>query len=385
MLALTFPPSPLGWLAAFPLAWLFVRISNASVRRAFQETFFFACGLFGMLLLWLPASLMGLLGIGIIALYPLLVGLLAGLCAVTLSLTRALAGRFVLLALPFALTLLDVLREEGVLGFTWGSLGYTLALTPLVQAAELGGVALLGLLVGLSASALASRRRDLMGLTLAVWFVVLSFGLTRPALPAPNRTALLVQGNLDPREKAIGQTAQDWSRYLALTGRGLAGQDVDIVVWPETAVSWGRTEITDQARLQAVRVPVLLGAALNDPLPRNSVLLTQGGRLLGRQDKVKLVPFGEFFPAARLLGPLYQTIFRMMGLPGLTGREPGQRLEPLVSGDLRFGALICYESTFATLARLLVKKGANVLVTPSNDAWFGNTRKQVSGTFGKLL
>ena len=372
LLALTFPPSPLGWLAAVPLAWLFVRIKHSSVRRTFQETWWFACGLFGTLLLWLHASLMGLLGVGIIALYPFLVGLLAGLWAVTLTLTRALAGRFVLLALPFALTLLDTLRETGALGFTWGNLGYTLALTPLVQVAELGGVSLLGLLVGLSASALASRRRALMGLTSAAWLAALSFGLTRPAMPEPNRTALLIQGNVDPREKVVGQTAQDWSRYLALTGRGLAEREADIVVWPETAVSWG-AGITDQAGLQAIHVPVLLGAALSDPRPRNSVLLTQEGRLLGKQDKVKLVPFGEFFPGSRLLGPLYQAIFRMMGLPQLTGREPGQGMAPVVSGDLRFGTLICYESTFPVLARVLVREGANVLVTPSNDAWFGSS------------
>ena len=41
--------------------------------------------------------------------------------------------------------------------------------------------------------------------------------------------------------------------------------------------------------------------------------------------------------------------------------------------DLRFGALICYESIFSSLSRHAVVEGANVLINITNDGWFGQT------------
>ena len=39
----------------------------------------------------------------------------------------------------------------------------------------------------------------------------------------------------------------------------------------------------------------------------------------------------------------------------------------------QFGVLICFEIIFPDLCRRFVKKGANFLVTMTNDAWFGKT------------
>jgi len=48
--------------------------------------------------------------------------------------------------------------------------------------------------------------------------------------------------------------------------------------------------------------------------------------------------------------------------------------EPLLLGE--FGTPICFESTFTGGSRDLVRSGARILVTITNDAWFGGRAEQ---------
>ncbi|MCL5270849.1 MAG: hypothetical protein M1457_09955, partial [bacterium] len=43
------------------------------------------------------------------------------------------------------------------------------------------------------------------------------------------------------------------------------------------------------------------------------------------------------------------------------------------SHGLRFGTLICFESTFSAMARGFVQRGADFLVVITNDAWYGQS------------
>ncbi|QLG13442.1 apolipoprotein N-acyltransferase (plasmid) [Deinococcus sp. D7000] len=370
-LSFAFLPSPLGWLAPFPLAWLFRAAAQTGPGRAFRLTFAFALGFFGTLLLWLPGSLTPLFGPGVAALYPVLVAGLAVMWAATAALTRRVMGPATLWALPFAWVLLDTARSLGPFGFTWGSLGYAFASTPLVQLADLGGVSLVGLLVALTGAALADRRpRVLLGVA-ALLSLGMVYGLTRPPdLPTTER-ALLVQGDVDPRAKVQGRTGDELGRYLALTRAGLAAGPAGLVVWPETAAPAAPTFPAVARALTALKVPLLLGAPTEGGGYRNSVYAFEQGQVTGRQDKVRLVPFGEFFPGRVMFDGAYRAVFRALGLPPLTGAVPGRALTPLPVGDTWVGTLICYESTFPAFARAQVRRGAQVLAVVSNDAWFG--------------
>ena len=98
----------------------------------------------------------------------------------------------------------------------------------------------------------------------------------------------------------------------------------------------------------------------------NSVLLT--GRDGGLYHKRHLVPFGEYLPLAPLLGP----IVRALGIQ-VANFSPGPIRQPLLKVDgWPIGVSVCYEIAFGDEIRTTLPEAA-LLVTVSNDAWFGTS------------
>ncbi len=84
-------------------------------------------------------------------------------------------------------------------------------------------------------------------------------------------------------------------------------------------------------------------------------------------DKRQLVPFAEWFPGRAFLSWL-PYIAALNG--GLT---PGQNRRRLRNDCAPIAPLICWESAFADLAYAQVRRGAQLLVISTDDAWFGKT------------
>ena len=97
-------------------------------------------------------------------------------------------------------------------------------------------------------------------------------------------------------------------------------------------------------------------------LYNSAVLFGPERRIRGSHDKQRLLPFAEYWP-----WPLDG-----LDLPGVV-TTAGGRPQVLVAGDVRLGAMICYEVVFSELAHALARDGAEILVNLSNDAWFGTT------------
>ncbi|MGH7787694.1 MAG: apolipoprotein N-acyltransferase, partial [Candidatus Binatia bacterium] len=89
------------------------------------------------------------------------------------------------------------------------------------------------------------------------------------------------------------------------------------------------------------------------------VYLVRDGRVAGRYDKQRLVPFAEDDRLAWLRAERP------------TDYSPGEGPSLLPTSALRVGPLLCLESMFPDLARQAARAGAEVLVNLSNDAWFG--------------
>ena len=109
----------------------------------------------------------------------------------------------------------------------------------------------------------------------------------------------------------------------------------------------------------------------------SAYLFLPGRGLSGRYDKVRLVPFGEYVPFVQLLpeearhGIRDWVRERFLVFPYM---KPGAGPEPiLIEGEratFRAGVLICYEDVIPALTAEMVRRGADLLVNPSNEAWY---------------
>jgi apolipoprotein N-acyltransferase len=106
-----------------------------------------------------------------------------------------------------------------------------------------------------------------------------------------------------------------------------------------------------------------------DGLPEvyNSAFLVARDGASTRYDKRKLVPWGEEV--------LLEEIFPFIGkLAREAGHfKAGESANLLPWGREKLGLAICYEAIFPAAVAASVNEGATVLVTVSNDAWYGDS------------
>ncbi|WP_328716457.1 apolipoprotein N-acyltransferase [Halomonas elongata] len=372
-------PFMLWWLAPVAAGLLYAGLPALSPRQAAWRGWCYGLGLFGTGVSWVYVSIhdYGYTGVPLaVFLTTLFVATLALFFAVTLWLYRRLAGpRFAVLTFAGAWVLGEALRTWLFTGFPWLLLGSGQVDSPLAPWAPVGGVYLLSLITALSGALGVEllRRRWWAALPLAgLWLIPLALPLqwTHPA-GDPVRVALL-QGNLSQLIKWTpeGQrTAIDTYRRLT---RELGDTPLDLVIWPEAALPM----FEDQAR------PVLERAQAS--LPDDTQLLTgilqrdeQGNfynsvvglnGVQGEYRKHHLVPFGEYLPLESLLRGAIA--FFDLPMPAMTPGPDGQ--QPMVAAGTRIGNAICYEIIYADLVAKQARH-ANVLLTLSNDTWFGDS------------
>ncbi len=401
------PPSALPILPLAVAVIFGLVAASAGPRDAFVIGASAAVGLFSLHILWLPASFSVLLGPVFWVLFPLLLAALAliwgGTAAAARWLGRGSGGT--LLVLPPLWILVEWLRGLGFLGFPWGSLGYGWLDTPVAQWADLIGVHGLGLLLAASAAALAApfvpaaaspargygaRTRPsgagrVVTPALAVLVIASAWwgGAQRAqgiaaALPVPDRTALLIQGDVDPFGRAAS-ASQELDVHVDLTASGVrsAGAPPDLVIWPEGAVLGFPLEgFRGEPARDAIQAAsptssfIVGGRARVEGGGANAVYAMAGAQLTGRYDKHVLVPFGERWPLLSAAAPFYRQVFGLFGLPLLQNTVPGPGPAPLQTAGGPVAAYVCYESVFPAIPREMVQRGADVLINVTNDAWF---------------
>ena len=181
----------------------------------------------------------------------------------------------------------------------------------------------------------------------------------------------MVQANIaqqDKWKKGMRQSTLDLYRDLSL-----AQQDVDLIVWPETAVPdyWYRVVPYIKQLREDMRqkdADLLLGIFVKNDESRllNSVMNINGEIYHKRH----LVPLGEFIPLRFLI----EFFNRFVNIP-MSDIASGDDEQPLLkAAGVPIGISICFEEAFS---RDVLKDlpEAKILVNVSNDAWFEDSHE----------
>ncbi|MFG6667981.1 apolipoprotein N-acyltransferase [Halomonas sp. HNIBRBA4712] len=373
---LTASPFGLWWLGPVAVGLLFAGLNQLTPRQAALKGWAYGVALFATGASWVYVSIhdYGYTGVPLaVFLTALFVVALALFYALPFWLFRRFLGhRLTFLSFAGLWVLGEVLRTYLFTGFPWLLLGSGFVDSPLARFAPLGGVYLLSLLVALSGTlgVCVLRRRFWAALPLAaIWLVPLALPnqWTTPAAD-PTRVALL-QGNLSQLIKWTpeGQRAAA-NIYSELTRQ--VPDDVDLIIWPETAVPMFEYQARPVLeRIQTTLSPetaLLTGIVQLDEQNRyfNSVIGV--GDVSGSYQKEHLVPFGEYLPLESVL----RGAIDFFDLPMSSFTKGDTVQAPMQASGLRIGNAICYEIIYPQLVASRAVE-SDVIVTVSNDTWFG--------------
>ena len=148
--------------------------------------------------------------------------------------------------------------------------------------------------------------------------------------------------------------------------------DHDLIVWPESALPGYRDQLRDaidraDERARATATSLISGLPTRDRDGRyNSITALGAGS--GTYHKQKLVPFGEYVPMERWLRGAID--FFDLPMSQFTAGPPNQ--SPLMANGVSVAAFICYEIVYPDFVQSQSREAA-LLVTISNDTWFGNS------------
>ena len=390
---LGFSPYDYSPVPVLVLALAFLLSRTLDIKAAAKSGFMFGVGLFGAGVSWIYVSIheFG-------AASPPLAGFLTLLFVVGISL--------LLIVPPFAIygwlnqkkdklspwqqglifaalwVLFEWVRSWILTGFPWLIIGYTLLDTPFEALAPVTGVYGLSLMMVLTgclfAAVLIPRNRKTSALaallSLLPWGAAVMLDSVQWTTPTGKMEFSAIQGNIPQDLKWDPGFIQ--TTVNTYTGMTASEWDKDLVIWPENAIPvlYNQSKaFVDQLDREAKSQSstLIMGMPVDDQdgdrtRYYNSVLaLGQGS---GRYNKQKLVPFGEYVPFESVLRGLID----FFDLPMSEFSRGSHNQGLLKAGDSVIAPYICYEVVYPDFAASLARE-SDLLLTISNDTWFGNS------------
>ena len=271
---------------------------------------------------------------------------------------------------------MDMLRGWLLTGFPWLYIGYAGLPTWLSGYGPLVGQYGITWLLVLTALLLLGclRNKLYMLVVMAVWVAGLGLQQVSWTQATEVKQITLLQGNVDLAKKWQPQQLQPTLEYYF--GATYEHLDSDIIIWPETAVAtyWDNVHSAASSlhELATAEGAIVIAGTVSRREPKAGAeyynALVAFGAEQGIYAKQRLVPFGEYVPLENWL----RGAMELFDLPMSRFRIPPFEQEILVNGDAPIAGNICYEIAYAGLVAKQARN-AQLLVTVSNDTWFGDT------------
>ena len=392
---ITFSLAPFNFwgLSVLSLTAFITCLSSAKSTKLalFNTAFWFGIGLFAFGVSWVFVSIhdFGFTGVPLAL---LLTGIFVIFLALVFALPFWLAGNFLrnhfnyaVFLIPAVFVIIEWLRMWIFTGFPWLIIGYSHINSWLSGWAPIFGVLGLSFLSAITSAVIWSAIKKIkarnfdaalfvsLSMLAAIWLGGKALQNVEWSQPKGQPVSVaLVQPNIDLllkwdpysapyiREVLAAETAKHWNS--------------DLVIWPEAAVPLLFTD--SQAFL----------GELNEVATRNDTALVTGllydqypperyynaiiglGNAHGLYFKQRLVPFGEYVPLESWL----RGLIAFFDLPNSVIHKGPKGQQGLYTESYKIAPYICYEIVYPELvANNLGDK--QVIVTISNDAWFGRS------------
>jgi apolipoprotein N-acyltransferase len=413
-LVFSYAPFSLWWISLISLSLWFIHLEKLVknnqthlTRIVTKHSFIFAFGWFASGISWVHVSIAEFGGMPLIAslflmlmlclylaLYPALAGYLTAKASTFASKDKTHPAPLNLWLLPNFWLLTEYLRGEVLTGFPWLSLGYGQINGPLSSLAPVigeVGITFILLITCVSISKLILKqhiKRSLFALISIITVTI--FTQQSEWVTTTNKVVkvALVQGNIEQSIK--WEPEQQWPTMLKYLDLSRINYDAQLIIWPESAIPAIETMSTTQEFLDmanqsaALNNATIITGILNYNFESkeyfNSLIVLgkrqqkdkigdyyYGNR--NRYDKNHLLPIGEFVPFADLLRP----IAPLFNLPQSSFSRGSYVQNNLQANDLNILPLICFEIAFPEQLAANFLNDSDIILTVSNDAWFGNS------------
>ncbi|WP_309399261.1 apolipoprotein N-acyltransferase [Cerasicoccus maritimus] len=157
--------------------------------------------------------------------------------------------------------------------------------------------------------------------------------------------------------------------------------DIDLIVWPEFPLRIDYLtqpqprSLINQWRSQNQAALLFCSLENVDPATDSTAsiahFLYPSAASSEMRSKKRLIPMSEVLPGESFL-PFMRDLFPQVN--NLTKDENFQPIE--LRKGVQIAPLICYDDMFPSVARRWVAEGADILVSMTNDSWFGDNRMQ---------
>ncbi|HXN97687.1 MAG TPA: apolipoprotein N-acyltransferase [Candidatus Acidoferrales bacterium] len=395
-LGLSFPNYNLYLLAWIAMGMLVLASAGAPLKEAPLYGFLHGQVFYPVCLPWVDTVMRqyGNIDPWIAAGFVGLIGFIGGLICTIFSTGVALASKksklLACLLAPFLWTALEYFRTNvPIIGSSWDLSGYpaarSMALLQITSVTGIYGLCFLiatyGALVAYAVLANTRRVWGVAAIATLVLVVVSVGGAYLIPQSAPHYVAHLVQTNFPQSESYPSDWLQihageldELERISVDAARSAAG----IVIWPEVPAPFSFTEAPFAQRAERIAQEAgnyfLVGVLdwKQDPsgkwLAYNSaVLLNPEGQRVYSYNKIHLLPFGEYVPLRGWL------TFAKRLTADISDFTPGSQYNIAQVPQGTFGTFICYEAIFPSEVRRFTAGGAQLLITISNDGWFGRS------------